>query len=88
MAGKYNATGGLPVRRVSRAYMERKQREQEGRAGLWAGSGNSYFDHTRTMRTLDPSELEQELGVGQFGTAWCTPLREKRYGKATGRVVV
>jgi hypothetical protein len=84
MAGKHNATGGVPMRRVSRAYLDREKERQAGRAGLWAGSGNSYFDHTRTMRTLDPSEYEQDLGTGQTGTAWCTPLRER----GVGRVIV
>jgi hypothetical protein len=85
MAGKHNATGGLPVRRVSRRYLDQSRSAQEGRAGLWSGSGNTFFDHTRTMRTLDPSDYEVELGVaGRNAVAWCTPLRER--GK--GRVVV
>jgi len=70
------------MRRVSRAYIERHSRP--GVAGLWSGDGNSYFDHSRKMRTLDPSDYEQSLGLDQRGTAWCTPLREN----GNGRVIV
>lgn len=84
MAGKYNDTGGLPIRRMGKRDREQLKR-QEGRAGLWAGTGNTFFDHTRTMRTLDPSEYELELGMsGRNAVAWCKPLREN----GNGRVVV
>lgn len=80
MAGKHNATGGMPVRRVSRTFIEKHA--TPGRAGLWSGTGNTYFDNSRVMRTIDPSEYEQDLGMGgRTATAWCTPLRENNKGR-------
>lgn len=45
--------------------------------GLWADGPTSYFDNSRTMRTIDPSEVEQDLGTkGRNAVAWCTSLEK------------
>ena len=40
--------------------------------GLWVDGPTSYFDNPRTMRTLDPSEIERELGT----VVWCASLKK------------
>lgn len=53
----------LPIRRMTTAQREAPR----GTAGLWADGPTSYFNNSRTLRTVDPTELEVELDK----KAWC-----------------
>ena len=64
-------TDGIPIKKVSRNYLDRKS----GKIGLWADGPNSFFNSSRKLTTVDPTDEEIELGYGKFrSTAWCAPV--------------
>ena len=64
-------TDGIPIKKVSRKYIDR----HASKVGLWADGPNSFFNSSRKLTTVDPTDEEIELGYGQFRTAaWCAKV--------------
>jgi len=67
----YKETDGIPIKKVSRDYINRRA----GTVGLWSDGPNSFFNSSRKLTTVDPTDEEIELGYGQFrSTAWCAKV--------------
>lgn len=75
MSGQVRIVDGIPIRAMTNA-----ERTAKPTVGLWAGSGNSFFDNSREVRAVDPSPAEAELIANpRTKVAYCFGKAEETY---------